>query len=266
MGNFLEEKALGGAISTPQKCKNSLSLEHNVSVFLGDDYSNDANDHESDGNDSHNSAQRTLYWESQEALLQEILELYIQTGSKLREEFGRVIEVVKASDFCHCLKPNSAHGCSYCLRRGVVTLLCDKGFRAILRTSKWRNTRKLPGGSHEYIEVIASTSIKKKQIPYLIELEFRDQFQMVRASDEYQKLITQLPEFYIGKPDYLTAIVRIVCDAAKRSMEEKKIHMGPWRKSGFMQMKCCFCCGSHLKFLLETEKQHPSKFITFLLG
>ena len=92
-------------------------------------------------------------------------------------------------------------------------------------------------GSHEYIEVIASTASRKKQIAFLIELEFRDQFKIAKACDEYHKLTSQLPEYYIGKPDYLNAIVRVLCDAAKKSMKEKKIHMGPWRKRSFMQMK-----------------------------
>ena len=28
-----------------------------------------------------------------------------------------------------------------------------------------------------------------------------------------------------------------MCNAAKKSMKEKKMHVGPWRKSSFMQMK-----------------------------
>ncbi|KAI4332380.1 hypothetical protein L6164_017294 [Bauhinia variegata] len=84
---------------------------------------------------------------------------------------------------------------------------------------------------------MASTSTTKKKIPFLIELELKEQFQIAKASTEYWELISWLPEFFIGKPDYLTAIVRVMCDAAKISMKEKKIHMGPWRKTGFMQMK-----------------------------
>lgn len=83
----------------------------------------------------------------------------------------------------------------------------------------------------------ASTSTRKKQIPFLIELEFRDQFQIAKAGEEYQKLVSCLPEFYIGKAEYLTAIVQVMCNAAKKSMKEKKMHLGPWRKSSFMQMK-----------------------------
>jgi uncharacterized protein (TIGR01615 family) len=72
---------------------------------------------------------------------------------------------------------------------------------------------------------------------FLIEIEFRDQFKMAKACDEHKKLIELLPETYIGKPEHLNAIVRVMCDAAKRSTAEKKIHMGPWRKRSFMQMK-----------------------------
>ena len=92
-------------------------------------------------------------------------------------------------------------------------------------------------GSHEYIEVIGSTSNRKKPIPYVVEVEFRDQFEIAKPCKEYRKILADLPEFYIGKPDYLHAVVRIVCDAAKRSMKEKRIHIGPWRKTSFMLMK-----------------------------
>ncbi|KAL2520245.1 hypothetical protein Fot_24168 [Forsythia ovata] len=90
---------------------------------------------------------------------------------------------------------------------------------------------------HEYIEVIASTEGRKKQIPFLIEIGFQDEFMMAKACDEYSALINQLPKIYIGKPEHLNAIIHVVCDAAKKSTMEKKVHMGPWRKRSFMQMK-----------------------------
>lgn len=71
----------------------------------------------------------------------------------------------------------------------------------------------------------------------MVELGFRDEFRMAKACDEYNKLIDQLPEIYTGKVEHLNAIIRLVCEAAKKSAKEKKIHMGPWRKRNFMQMK-----------------------------
>ncbi|XP_041009627.1 uncharacterized protein LOC121253688 [Juglans microcarpa x Juglans regia] len=232
MGILHEEKVLEETI---------YSLEEKVSVFLAEDSTGDLDrslDGEPEENNSDNTdpVERTLYWESREALLQEILDHYNLTVPKLRREISQTIEVVKEADFCRCSKP-SVNGCTHCLRRAVVNLLCEKGFRATLCTSKWRHTRKYPGGTHEYIEVVASTLSLKKHVTLLMELEFRDQFKIAKACEEYHKLVSQLPEYYIGKPDHLNAIVHVVCDAAKKSMKEKKIHMGPWRKRSFMQMK-----------------------------
>lgn len=78
-------------------------------------------------------------------IFQEILENYSLTASRLRQELSRIIELAKESDYCKCSKP-SFDGCIHCLRRGVVTLLCEKGFRASLCTSRWRHTKKFPGG------------------------------------------------------------------------------------------------------------------------
>ncbi|KAG5233116.1 hypothetical protein OIU77_004559 [Salix suchowensis] len=218
------------------------SLEEKVSVFFHGDLADQESDRsleeeddcESDNN-LHDPMERALFWESQEALLQEVLSRCGKTGSKLRQEVNRIIRVAKEAGFCSCLKPSN--GCSSCLRQRVVNLLTQKGFGAALCTSKWKKTKRFPGGKHEYVEMIASTIGSKKQIPYLIELEFREQFEIAKACDEYRNMVAQLPEFYIGKADYLNAIVGILCEAAKRSMKEKKIHMGPWRKTSFMQMK-----------------------------
>ncbi|XLS65693.1 hypothetical protein HN51_025667, partial [Arachis hypogaea] len=30
---------------------------------------------------------------------------------------------------------------------------------------------------------------------------------------------------------------RVMCEAAKKSLKEKKMHIGPWKKSGFMQLE-----------------------------
>lgn len=70
MGVLLEEKALGEI--------NFHSLEKEVSAFLGEDIGEsrrslegETEEYESDyGSDSHDPVERTLYWESQEALLQ----------------------------------------------------------------------------------------------------------------------------------------------------------------------------------------------------
>ncbi|KAF8411913.1 hypothetical protein HHK36_004471 [Tetracentron sinense] len=233
MGNFHEEKTLGD-----DQCLNSL--EEKILVFFGED-SDEAFDHsfeeDCDDDDSGSSASldRTEFWELQEIKLQEILAHNSFTGSKLQREVSGVLETARERASCHCPKPSS-DGCATCLRRAVVNLLSDNSFNASLCTSAWKPTRKIPGGTHEYIDLIVTGS-GRKQTRLLIELEFRAEFEMAKACEEYQNLINQIPKSYMGKPEHLNAIVRVLCDAAKRSMKEKKIHMGPWRKRSFMQMK-----------------------------
>lgn len=78
-----------------------------------------------------------------------VLERYSSIGSKLRQEVSRVVGVAKESDFCNCMKPTD--GCTSCLRQRVVNLLTQKGFEASLCTSKWKNTRKHPGGNNSIL-------------------------------------------------------------------------------------------------------------------
>ncbi|CAI0556537.1 unnamed protein product [Linum tenue] len=186
--------------------------------------------------DDDEAIDRVMFWESQEALLQEVLERHSSASLKLRQEVGRIIGLAKKTDFCSCMN-STQEGCTSCLRNKVVDMLLERGFNATLCTSQWKNTKKFPGGKHEYVELMASTSARKKRIPYVVELEFKAQFEIAKPCGEYRRMVSLLPEYYIGKADYLNAIVRILCEAAKTSMKEQKIHMGPWRKRSFMQMK-----------------------------
>ncbi|KAL6961945.1 hypothetical protein U1Q18_036904 [Sarracenia purpurea var. burkii] len=204
----------------------------------GDD-GNDDDDLKFRRNESLATAERADYWQAQDSLIQEMLEQHYSTGRNFRQKISEIIELARETNSCQCADPKAGGSCccSKCLRQGVVGSLCSHGFNATLCTSKWRSTPKLPAGTHEYIEVIARTQSRKKQVPFLIELGFRDEFKMAKACDEYHGLVNRLPEIYVGRADHLNAIVRVVCDAAKRSAAEKRIHMGPWRKRNFMQKK-----------------------------
>lgn len=71
----------------------------------------------------------------------------------------------------------------------------------------------------------------------VIELNFRAEFEMARASEEYNKLIRRLPEVFVGKSERLWSLIKILCSAAKRCTKEKKMHLAPWRKQKYMQSK-----------------------------
>lgn len=80
------------------------------------------------------------------------------------------------------------------------------------------------------IELICSTR-------YLIDVNFRAQFEIARATIHYSELLKCLPTIFIGTPTELKRIVRIMCDAVKRSLNQTKLSMPPWRKNNYMVKK-----------------------------
>ena len=92
-------------------------------------------------------------------------------------------------------------------------------------------------GEHTFVDVADSTSSKKGDIRVVIEVNFRAEFEMARASDDYNRLVRRLPEVFVGKVERLSNIIKVLCMAAKRCMKENKMHMGPWRKHRYMQAK-----------------------------
>jgi uncharacterized protein (TIGR01615 family) len=93
-------------------------------------------------------------------------------------------------------------------------------------------------GEHSYIDVVMQSKNRNKNpIRFVIELNFRAEFEMVRANKEYIKLVSMLPEMFVGKSEKLRSVIKIMCESAKRCMKENKMHMAPWRKYQYMQSK-----------------------------
>lgn len=97
-------------------------------------------------------------------------------------------------------------------------------------------------GEHTYLEVVHRSNEKRGELRVVIELNFRAEFEMARASEEYNRLIGNLPEIFVGKTERLRGLIKILCSAAKRCMKEKNMHLGPWRKHKYMQAKWLGTC------------------------
>ncbi|KAK1275535.1 hypothetical protein QJS04_geneDACA012848 [Acorus gramineus] len=76
----------------------------------------------------------------------------------------------------------------------------------------------------------------------VIELRFREEFEMARAGEDYNRLVGVLPEVFVGKAERLRGVIKIMCAAGKRCMKEKRMHMGPWRKHKYMLAKWLGAC------------------------
>ncbi|KAF8413870.1 hypothetical protein HHK36_001864 [Tetracentron sinense] len=198
-------------------------------------------DDEKDGN-SGSVEENKAFWETQHQLLHATLSRSSSLESRIRHATKEALrESQLAGTVCVCRRPIIG-GCRNCLLRDITDRLRNSGYNSAICKSKWRSSPDIPSGEHTYLDVVDNSSSKKREVRVVIELNFRAEFEMARASEEYNQLISRLPEVFVGKDDRLRTLIKILCSAAKKCMKEKKMHMGPWRKHKYMQAKWLSTC------------------------
>lgn len=165
----------------------------------------------------------------------------LETGIR-RATRDAMKETEEQGNYCKCRKMGTGNNCRNCWITEVCRKLRNAGYNCSICKSKWRSTAEIPAGEHTYLDVIDDSNPKKGEVRVIIELNFRAEFEMARASEEYNQLISQLPEVFVGKVERLRALVKILCSAAKKCMKDKKMHMAPWRKQKYMQAKWFNTC------------------------
>ncbi|XVF40482.1 hypothetical protein PTKIN_Ptkin01aG0117200 [Pterospermum kingtungense] len=201
---------------------------------LGDDIDEEK---EKDGNSVEN---KKSFWENQHQVLQATLCRTSSSESRIRNATKEALkDIQKVATVCACGKL-MAESCRNCLTKEVCSRLQNAGFNSAICRSKWRSSPDIPSGEHTFLDVIENT--RKGDVRVIIELNFRAEFEIARANEEYNCLVQRLPEVYVGKVERLSNVIKILCMAAKKCMKEKKMHMGPWRKHRYMQAKWLKSC------------------------
>ncbi|KAE8733840.1 transcription factor bHLH36-like [Hibiscus syriacus] len=207
------------------------------------DGSNDSDEQNSldfvggDDEDEAQIEQRRIFWETQEQLLQATLFRTTSLESRIRratKEALRELDTVGVQ--CSCRRPVAGY-CRKCMQRELSVRLQSLGFNCYICKSKWKSSPEIPPGEHTYLEVLDQSNPRKGDVRVVIELNFRAEFEMARANDDYNKLIAMLSELFVGKTERLKAVIKILCVAAKKCMKEKMMHLAPWRKHKYMQAK-----------------------------
>ncbi|XP_078431291.1 uncharacterized protein LOC144703082 [Wolffia australiana] len=193
----------------------------------------ESSDEELSGN---SAKEHKAFWESQNMKIQVLLSKNSALEKRvLRETEAEVRRLQAEAGPCACFRSSSG-ACRDCLLRGVADRLRDAGYDSAVCHSKWRTSPTVPKGEHAYVEAVEAPA------RVVIEVCFRAEFEMARGSEEYRRLVARLPEVFVGKPERLRGVIKAVCAAAKRCMEENKMHMPPWRKSKYMQAKWLSPC------------------------
>ncbi|KAJ9170748.1 hypothetical protein P3X46_018831 [Hevea brasiliensis] len=182
------------------------------------------------------------FWETQNQLLQATLYRTSSLETKIRQATKAAVRETKLIGLqCRCHKAATGE-CRNCLQREVLLRLQAEGYNCAICKSKWKSSQEIPSGEHTYLEVVDKLSSKKGEVRVIIELNFQAEFEMAKASEEYNQLINRLPEIFVGKAERLKALIKILCSAGKKYMKEKKMHLGPWRKHKYMQSKWLGTC------------------------
>ena len=121
-------------------------------------------------------------------------------------------------------------------RRAVMSSLRDSGFNAGVCKARWESQGGLTGGSYEYIDVVVEEAHQNPR-RYVVDVHFGGEFEIARPTEEYERVAGQLPGVYVGKTEELRRLLRLLADAAKRSLQSRAMHVPPWRKGRYMQAK-----------------------------
>ncbi|OAY58410.1 uncharacterized protein LOC110609790 isoform X1 [Manihot esculenta] len=128
------------------------------------------------------------------------------------------------------------------LKKWVVMRLQIDGYKASLCKTSWVSTSARSKvfqyvGDYEYIEVMMNINNSGKPTRIITDMEFRTQFEVARPTQTYKELIATLPSIFVATEERLNKIVSLICSAAKESLKEKGLHIPPWRKAKYMQLK-----------------------------
>ncbi|KAJ1405450.1 hypothetical protein SESBI_25804 [Sesbania bispinosa] len=227
-----------GEISLPKTASGDDELIHpNELMELDEDHDGERDDNNDGG--SIEDVNRS-FWDNQLQLLQANLYRTSSLESRIRNATKEAVEDIHDADIeCSCSRQMAASSCRNCLMREVSRRLQKAGYNSAICKTKWRTIPNIPSGEHTFLDVIDSNTSKEKGgvIRVIIELNFRAEFEMAKASEDYNLLVRKLPEMYVGKVERLSNLIKILCMAAKRCMKENKMHMGPWRKRDYVQAK-----------------------------
>ena len=116
--------------------------------------------------------------------------------------------------------------------------LRDSGYNAGICKTRWESSGRVVGGKYEFVDAVRKSGKGESQgLRYLIEVDFAAEFEIARPTARYSRVVEVLPRIFVGPPEDLKRVVRIVSEEMKRSLRSRDLHLPPWRKSHYMQAK-----------------------------
>ncbi|KAL0363163.1 UNVERIFIED_CONTAM: hypothetical protein Scaly_1271500 [Sesamum calycinum] len=116
-------------------------------------------------------------------------------------------------------------------KRRLMARLRSRGFDAGLCKSKWEKNGRNPSGNYEYVDINAGGN------RYIIEVSLAGEFTIARPTGCYASLLDVFPPIFVGKPEELKQVVRVMCRAIRKSLKSVELSVPPWRCLAYTQAK-----------------------------
>ncbi|XP_057522008.1 uncharacterized protein LOC130802125 isoform X1 [Amaranthus tricolor] len=123
-----------------------------------------------------------------------------------------------------------------CIRYALVKLLRSSGYDAAVCSSKWQGCNKVPGGDHEYVQVVNYLNDGSTEHT-IIDIDFRSHFEIARAVESYDKILKSLPVAFVGSLTKLKQFLQVMVEAARVSLKQNSMPLPPWRSLAYLQAK-----------------------------
>ncbi|OVA10059.1 Protein of unknown function DUF506 [Macleaya cordata] len=212
----------------------STDLSDLIESFMerDDDDEVEGGDHRNEGKKREkvkNGSDSENYWSDSET--KEMLQGLLGFDHGLKEVDSDIKRRIRAETELACGFIGSSSSSEEGFKRRLMSRLRDRGLDAGLCKSRWEKTGRFPAGSFEYVDVVVAGT------RYIVEVSFAGEFSIARPTNRYLSLLDVFPQIFVGKPDKLKQVVRVMCAASKESLKSNDMHIPPWRRNGYMQAK-----------------------------
>ncbi|EPS62623.1 hypothetical protein M569_12167, partial [Genlisea aurea] len=123
-----------------------------------------------------------------------------------------------------------------CMRFHLVKLMRLSGYDAGVCTSRWHGRGNVPGGDHEYIDVVMRRKDGGEE-RVIVELDFRSHFEIARAVESYDVILKSLPATFVGSYLKLKEFLEAMAEAGRCSLRLNSMTLPPWRSLAYLQAK-----------------------------
>ncbi|MBA0798509.1 hypothetical protein Gohar_009095 [Gossypium harknessii] len=133
----------------------------------------------------------------------------------------------------HSVKPGPYN--ANCIRYSLVKLLGLSRYDDDICVSRWQCSGKVPGGDHQYIDVVNYNNGNYERV--IIDIDFRSHFKIARPVDPYDRILHSLPVVYVGSLTQFKQLLQLMVEAARSSLKQNSMLFPSWRSLAYLQAK-----------------------------